>query len=48
MIEVSYSQKWKSLIDLIENYLLALNNGIKVMVKLDLKYKKLKEVNILI
>ena len=40
VIEVSYSQKRKSLIDLAENYLLASDGGIRVMVGIDLEYKK--------
>jgi hypothetical protein len=46
VIEVSYSQKWKSLIDLAENYLLESDGGIRVMVGLDLEYKKSKEASI--
>ena len=46
VIEVSYSQKRKSLIDLAENYLLASDGGIRVMVGIDLEYKKSKEASI--
>jgi hypothetical protein len=46
VIEVSYSQKRKSLIDLAENYLLALDGGIRVMVGIDLEHKKSKEASI--
>ncbi|CZT48682.1 uncharacterized protein RSE6_09421 [Rhynchosporium secalis] len=45
IIEVSYSQKRKSLIDLAENYLLASDGGIRVMVGIDIEYKKLKEAS---
>ncbi len=46
LIEVSYSQKRKSLVDLAENYLLASDGGIRVMVGVDLEYKKSKEAGI--
>lgn len=46
VIEVSYSQKRKSLIDLAENYLLASDGGIRVLVGIDLEYKKSKEASI--
>ena len=46
VIEVSYSQKRRSLIDLAENYLLASDGGIRVMVGIDLEYKKSKEASI--
>lgn len=46
IIEVSYSQKRKSLIDLAENYLLASDGGIRVMVGIDLEYKKSKEAGV--
>jgi hypothetical protein len=46
VIEVSYSQKRKSLVDLAENYLLASDGGIRVMVGINLEYKKSKEASI--
>lgn len=46
VIEVSYLQKRKSLVDLAENYLLASDGGIRVMVGIDLEYKKAKEASI--
>ena len=46
VLEISYSQKRKSLVDLAENYLLASNGGIRVMVGIDLDYKKSKEASI--
>ncbi len=46
VLEISYSQKRKSLVDLADNYLLASDGGIRVMVGIDLEYKKLKEASI--
>ncbi|KAF2761483.1 hypothetical protein EJ05DRAFT_536253 [Pseudovirgaria hyperparasitica] len=46
VIEVSYSQKRKSLIDLADNYILASDGGIRVMIGIDLEYKKSKEASI--
>jgi hypothetical protein len=46
VIEVSYSQEQESLIYLAENYLLASDGGIRMMVGIDLEYKKSKEASI--
>lgn len=46
VIEVSYSQKRKGLVDLAENYILASDGGIRVVVGIDLEYKKSKEASI--
>ncbi len=46
VIEVSYAQKRKSLVDLADNYLLASDGGIRVLVGIDVEYKKLKEASI--
>jgi hypothetical protein len=41
-----YLQKRKSLVDLVENYLLTSDGGIRVIVGIDLEYKKSKEAGI--
>ncbi|TAQ83685.1 hypothetical protein B7494_g7995 [Chlorociboria aeruginascens] len=46
IIEVSNSQKRKSLPDLADNYLLTSDGGIRVMVGIDLDYRKSKEASI--
>jgi hypothetical protein len=45
IIEVSYSQKRKSLVDLAENSQLGSDGGIRLIVGMDLEYKKLKEAS---
>ncbi|KAH8726976.1 hypothetical protein GQ44DRAFT_758501 [Phaeosphaeriaceae sp. PMI808] len=46
VIEISYSQKRKSLPWLADNYILASDGGIRVVVGIDLEYRKSKEASI--
>jgi hypothetical protein len=46
VMEVSYSQKKKSLVDLAENYILGSYGGVNMVVGLDLDYKKSKKATI--
>ena len=46
VIEVSYSQRRKSLVNLADDYLLASDGGIRLMVGMDLEYRKSKKASI--
>lgn len=46
VIELAYSQKRKSLVDLADNYILGSDGNVNVMVGLDLDYKKSKQASI--